>query len=372
MKRSWLTVSLLSAVVILSAFTGLLIWKNRTPQETILRIVDKLSADDYRPRNIRPRTALELFTADNAGLIDSINSFTDEPRNIDTQIVMSAFGIHQRARGKSIAHELLKTGEKDDIIYNLCVFASYDSLEVPFYELLPPGFDQSNSYPAVILFSGHGDMEQVAFEKSSYQKGAALDLAKGGFVIFVMENRGMGKLAYLGNHLRIDAVARMLGGSWYGEITTDGLYLLELVLQKPYVNRRVGVGGVSSGAALSLIISAIDDRVISAYVQGYLGSYKTTFAIRGNHCVCNNITNILHCCDMIDIAALVFPRPILFVNGTKDGFYPRDATKAFEFIENVYAKGNAADNASIEIPEGVKHEFSTAIALAFFEKTLKN
>jgi|SaaInlStandDraft_1057018.scaffolds.fasta_scaffold01690_13 hypothetical protein len=94
-------------------------------------------------------------------------------------------------------------------------------------------------------------MDQVAFEKNSYQKGLGASLAKQGFTVYVMEIRDMGKLSYLGDHMRIDAVARMLGGSWYGKITTDALFLLEIVNSKNYFNGYIGVGGISTGGALS-------------------------------------------------------------------------------------------------------------------------
>ena len=40
-------------------------------------------------------------------------------------------------------------------------------------------------------------MDQLAFEEKSYQKGAALQLAREGFLVVTMENRAMGKLSYL-------------------------------------------------------------------------------------------------------------------------------------------------------------------------------
>ena len=46
----------------------------------------------------------------------------------------------------------------------------------------------------------------------------------------------------LGDHLRIDAVARLSGGSWYGEIITDALYLIDCISDLKYVDElNIGV-----------------------------------------------------------------------------------------------------------------------------------
>lgn len=348
------------------SFTGLQYTKNLSPQETVTRIYDKIFN-----KNVDNNGLVNLFPSENKGLYDQLNRINRTLKHITSDDIVRVFGIHLRENVESpIDYEIVNNSELDGINYNEGLFVSYDSVEIPFYEIFPNNFDNKKTYRTVILFSGHGNMDQVAFDKNSYQKGIGVSLAKQGFLVYVMENRGMGKLSYLGDHMRIDAVARMVGGSWYGEITTDALFLLEMVNAKNYSNSYIGVGGVSTGGALSLLTSAIDKRISATFVQGYLGSYKTTFGSRGNHHECNNISDIIDEFDMADIGALIFPRSAMYVNGEKDTFYPEDASKAFEIIKNKYVLGGATDQVSFKVPENTKHELSGTLALKYFSDSL--
>ena len=307
----------------------------------------------------------------NSGVVSALSENRIYP-SVTPYLIKKVYGVHLDSTNKRPAVEL--TFEKTDRSSNdhrLGQFTAYDGVQIPIYEFTPPGFDPHEQYPVIILFSGHGDMDQLAFEKWTYQKGAAGILASSGYLVYVMENRGMGRLSNLGDHLKIDAVARLTGGSWYGELITDGLYLLEYTLNLPFVDAdRVGVGGVSTGGALSMIVSAIDDRIKATYVQGYLGSFTTTFGIRANHDICNNIPGVLNYFDIPELAAVIAPRKALYVNGDRDTFYYQDAEKAFEHIKKVYTEAGKPKNVSLKIPKGTIHELSVDIMEEFFKESL--
>ncbi|MEQ9426753.1 MAG: acetylxylan esterase [Cyclobacteriaceae bacterium] len=315
----------------------------------------------------------EANTLQNLGIVEAINAKKDYPVPEPFEIAR-VFGVHVDSTLEipNVTFSKVESSSTRGVAYSLNEFEGYDGVNIPFYEMLPEGFDSGQKYPTVILFSGHGDMDQVAFEKWTYQKGAGLLLAKEGFVVYVMENRGMGKLSSLGDHLHIDAVARLVGGSWYGELITDGLYLTELVHQKSYVDQsRIGVAGVSTGGALSMLVSAIDSRIKAAYVQGYLGSYKTTFGTRSNHHICNNIPNVLNHFDMAEIAGAIAPRNAMYVNGQQDTFYYQDAEAAFEKVKIYYQNAGAGDKIELASPDDTIHELSEDIMIEFFLETLK-
>lgn len=315
---------------------------------------------------------MNLFPSGNKGLYVKLSGNNCTLKRITPNDIVRVFGIHLPNNDqRPIGYKIINHRNLDGINLNEGLFISYDSVEIPFYEFFPDNFDSKKTYPTIVLFSGHGNMDQVAFEKKSYQKGFALTLAKYGFLVYTMENRGMGKLSHLGDHMRIYAVARMVGESWYGEITSDALYLLEIINRKNYTSRHLGVGGVSTGGALSLLTSAIDKKIVATYVQGYLGSYKTTFGLRGNHHECNNIYNIINEFDMADIGALIFPRSAMYVNGEEDTFYSSDAVKAFELIKHRYVLGGAGNQVSLKLPKNTRHEISVPIALKYCNDTLK-
>ena len=358
---------LLLTIAMMAAFTTLQIVKGLSPQETISKSIHALLPHHD------PRPLIQGFPEGNRGVIRALRESKTTDNGITAEQLSGVFGVHWTSHTPRppVIPRFLRLGEKDGITYREGVFDGYDGVEIPFYEIQPPGFDSTFRYPTIVLYSGHGNMDQVAFDRSSYQKGAGLDLARGGFLVFTMENRGMGKLSYLGDHLRIDAVARLTGGSWHGEITTDALTLLDVVFQRPYVaEQRVGVAGISAGGSLSLMTAALDGRIAASYVQGHLGSYRTTYGTRGTHDICSNIYGILNHFDMKDIAILAFPTPFLFVNGQEDSFDYRDATDAFQYIKQRYRDGNVADRVSLLTPAGLGHEFSTDIAMAFFRDVL--
>jgi len=367
MKKQETTISLVLICVIAGVLllTGFQHYKDLSPHQTITKFFNKLFSADIDEDGLA-----NLFPSENIGIYDQLHLTDNRLNQITSDDIVRVFGIHLREKTNGpVSYEISSNSELAGINYNEGKFVSYDSVLIPFYEIFPNGFNEEKSYPTVVLFSGHGKMDEVAFDDDSYQKGLGLYLAKQGFLVYIMENRGMGKLSYLGDHMRIDAVARMVGGSWYGEITTDALFLLDLVFNKNYT-ANIGVGGVSTGGALSMLTSAIDDRIIATYVQGYLGSYKTTFGTRGNHHDCNNISNIVNEFDMSDIAAFIFPRSAIYVNGEEDTFYAEDAMEAFKHIENRYSLGNAANKVMFKAPKNTKHEMSVSLALNYFNNEL--
>jgi len=72
-----------------------------------------------------------------------------------------------------------------------------------------------------------------------------------------------------------------------------------------------------------------------------------------------------------DIAGLIAPRDLLIVNGDKDHFFSSDAKKEIGKLKNIYAICNSENNFDFKEPQGVGHEFSTNIAIAFFNKVFK-
>lgn len=368
--------SLLVITALLLTFIGLSLAKNLSPQETVKRSFETIVEIVAGKQSKQPsESATKVgFPKENLGVIAAMS----QPRLnelVTREKVIELYGIHRKlGRAPSpLMSRILGVHDHEGVSYRHGLFTSYDGVEIPFYELLPPGFDEKTRYPVVVLYSGHGNMDQVAFDRESYQRGGALDLAREGFVVFTMENRGMGLLSYLGNHLRIDAVARLTGGSWYGEITTDALRMLDFVFEQSYVDpQRVGVGGVSTGGLLSLMAAALDPRIAASYVQGYLGSYATTFGTRGTHDLCNNIAGILNHLDLKDIAILARPMPALYVNGRNDTFDYADAEKAFEAIAESYEAEGAGEYVNLAIPENTAHELSTSLALDFFNQHLRN
>ena len=240
-------------------------------------------------------------------------------------------------------------------------------LRVPAYLFLPAEADGPR--PAVVVFPGHGAIAQTAGLEKSYQRANALELARAGFVTLTMELRGFGKLSALG-HLQIDAAARLVGRTWYGMLVQDGMRALDYLLTRPEVDpARIGATGIGAGGALTMYTSALDERVRVALVNSYLGKYVVT-SLDEEHCPCNDIPGILRYAEMGDVAALIGPRPVMFVNGRRDPATSHAARGSFAIVQQMYRLLGVPRRAKLIEPEEMGHYFDNQLAIGWFRRWL--
>jgi dienelactone hydrolase len=241
------------------------------------------------------------------------------------------------------------------------------NLRVPLYLFRP--VEQDAPQPAVLVFPGHGTIAQTAGLERSYQRANALALARAGFVVLTMELRGFGLLDAIG-HLRIDASARLVGRTWYGLLVHDAMRAVDYLLTREEVDgERVGATGIGAGGALTMYTAALDERVGVALVNSYLGKYSVT-CMREEHCPCNDIPGILRYAEMGDVAGLIAPRPLLFVNGQRDPATTHAAHESFAVVERVYRSRGVPRRAKLIEPERMGHTFDNELAASWFRRWL--
>jgi hypothetical protein len=107
--------------------------------------------------------------------------------------------------------------------------------------------------------------------------------------------------------------------------------------------------------------TALDERITSAVVSGYFNTFRDSImAVR--HCLCNFVPGIVKTAEMVDIAGLVAPRPLMIETGTRDPLFPTAATQqAYAQLQKIYAVFSAADKLDIDVFEG-EHAWSGAKA----------
>jgi|ECHnycMinimDraft_1075156.scaffolds.fasta_scaffold00169_16 hypothetical protein len=79
--------------------------------------------------------------------------------------------------------------------------------------------------------------------------------------------------------------------------------------------------GFSEGGRRAAYLAAMDDRVRATVVSGYFSSLPTVIASWENLSkwdICNYVPGLLRYADLIDILALISPRPLLIQIGTQD------------------------------------------------------
>jgi dienelactone hydrolase len=223
--------------------------------------------------------------------------------------------------------------------------------------------------PAVVVFPGHGTIAQTAGLEKSCQRANALELARAGFVTLSVEPRGFGRLGALG-HLQIDAAARLVGRTWYGLLVQDGMRAVDYLLTRPEVDRgRIGATGIGAGGAATMYLAALDDRVQVAFVNSYLGKYVIT-SLDEDHCPCNDIPGILRHAEMGDVAALIAPRPVMFVNGRSDPATNPSARESFAVAQHVYRLLGVPRHARLIEPEDMGHYFDAQLAIGWLRRWL--
>jgi dienelactone hydrolase len=284
-----------------------------------------------------------------------------------------SLGVGERPRRACGEEELKAKVEErtqaDDLWRELVWLHTEENLRVPAYLFTPAEINEPR--PAIVVFPGHGTIAQTAGLRKSYQRANALALARAGFVTLTLELRGFGKLGALG-HLQIDAAARLIGRTWYGLLVHDGMRAIDYLLTRPEVDpARIGATGIGAGGALTLYTTALDDRVKVALVNSYLGKYVVT-CLDEEHCPCNDLPGILRYAEMGDVAALIAPRPALFVNGRRDPATTPAARESFAIARQVYSFLGVPQHAKLIEPEGMGHYFDDQLAVSWFRRWLAN
>ena len=117
---------------------------------------------------------------------------------------------------------------------------------------------------------------------------------------------------------------------------------------------RIAVTGISGGGAATFWIAAADERVkVAVPVSGMadLESYVRNRVING-HCDCMFLYNTFQW-PWTRIAALVAPRPMLFVNSDNDAIFPMDANeRIINRLERLYSLYGAGDQVDAVVSVG--------------------
>ena len=259
------------------------------------------------------------------------------------------------------------------------------------YLLIPDGGD--GKFPAVVALHDHGahlfigkekmirpffiaSEEQDADGKISEKKKAAnqevLDdadawvnllyegqyvgdyLAKHGYVVLSIDapmwgERGRKEGVDRNKYDLIAGNMMMLGRDLSAFMTYDDIASTEFLASLPMVYaKRIGCVGCSMGAYRSWMLSALSDRIKTGASICWMittdAQLTRRFGRKENGGFANCIPGLRQYLDYPHIASLACPKPMLFINGTKDKLFPVPGVKdAFAEMYKVW-KSQGADN----------------------------
>ncbi len=264
-----------------------------------------------------------------------------------------------------------------------------EDIYMPCYVLTPRHVNPP--YKPVIALHGHGSggaahlvgrfiddtpsqQEKEFIENFNYDY--ARQLAKHGYMVFVPELTGFGermeKLPFMTSYLysnygeemwksscrSINLLYMMIGKTANGLRVWDVMRTIDYIRSRPEpMTTSLACMGLSGGGMTSLYASAVDERITASVINGYFNTYRSSI-LSVFHCECNYIPGLLKYAEMPDIAALIAPRPLLIVSGTKDDLFPiNEVLEGYQHLERVYNLLDVPERLDKDIYDG-GHRFS--------------
>ena len=179
-------------------------------------------------------------------------------------------------------------------------------------------------------------------------------LAKHGYVVFSADapmwgERGRKEGVDRNKYDLIAGNMMMLGRDLSAFMTYDDIASTEFLASLPMVDaKRIGCVGCSMGAYRSWMLSALSDRIKTGASICWMittdAQLTRRFGRKENGGFANCIPGLRQYLDYPHIASLACPKPMLFINGTKDKLFPVPGVKdAFAEMYTVW-KSQGADN----------------------------
>jgi dienelactone hydrolase len=308
--------------------------------------------------------------------------------------------------------EIVRRTDKGDYVEEYLTFRTTPDLRVPAYVLIP----QTAALPApgVVLLHCHGGFyvwgkEKVVagenehpvlseFKQRLYEgRSIATELVRRGYVVITIDMFYWGERRMLLEEdppsyrepQRMSAediaafnrrssqneqlVARSLmtaGITWPGVMLWDDLRTLDYLASRREVDRqRLACVGLSVGGYRSFLLAALDQRIKAAVDVGWMTAFAPTIRRHVINTVglTFHIPGLYRYLDFPDLAALVAPRSLLVINGSRDALFPADGVeKAFRKIEACYRKASAADRQRCRLYDA-PHQFNVEMQAEAWE-----
>ena len=276
--------------------------------------------------------------------------------------------------------------ETDDFIKEKINYYTLKDIKVSAYLLIPKNIKLPA--PAILCPPGHGGgMNQLVNEKpvkieglTGIYKQYPLELARRGFVVLIPENIGFGERGgkkisdcyyeYGLNHQFLYLSLNLLGKSQIGMMLWELARAIDVMQLLPEVKKdKIGCYGLSLGGELTMLLSAIDNRISVACISGYFSSHKSTY-LSGLHCGCGYSYGLAKYFEHIDMAALIAPRPLVIESGRSDEtFLIKEAVRSFKALSKIYSLIGSDSNVVHDVFDG-GHEISGAVAYDWFVEKL--
>ncbi len=301
------------------------------------------------------------------------------------------------------AVEIIRRTDRGDYIEESLTFQTTPDLRVPAYVLVPK--KASLPAPGLVVFHCHGgayvwgkekvvavDHEHPALSdfKSRLYEGTSIatELVRRGYVVITIDMFYWGERRMVldddpasyrepermttqevdafnrrsGQNEQLVARSLMTAGiTWPGVVLWDDLRTLDYLASRPEVDRhRLGCVGLSVGGYRSFLLAALDQRIKAAVDVGWMTSYGSNIRRHVINTVgfTFHIPGLYRYLDLPDLAALIAPRSVFVINGSRDTLFPADGVdKAHRKIEACFRKAAVSDRQRCRVYDA-PHQFN--------------
>ncbi|HEX2185440.1 MAG TPA: acetylxylan esterase, partial [Chloroflexota bacterium] len=259
---------------------------------------------------------------------------------------------------------------RDGYYVELVEFQSREGFYVSANLYLPADVPAGARLPAV--FSPHGHWQ--AGKHSSHVQLRSINLARRGYVVLVVDTIGHAERRFMGHREPAAHALLYAGESLPGLQVWDNIRALDYLGSRPEVDpTRIGVTGASGGGNHTMYLAAVDERVAVAVPVCSVEMLEVAF--RKSQCVCETVPGLLTFADKPHILGLIAPRPLLIMNGMRDGGFPTlSARRAYDHTERIYRLYEGGEARLALYETNVEHSYDRAMrerAYAWFDRWLK-
>ena len=280
------------------------------------------------------------------------------------------------------------------ILFNVNAYS-----RITAYLLIPDG---KGPFPAVNMLHDHGGHLYIGKEKMVrpfdvdtavvndadrwaerlYEGQYAGDyFARNGYVVFSTDapmwgERGREEGVDRSKYDIICGNMMMLGRDLSAFMTYDDISGTDFLASLPEVDKgRIGCMGCSMGAYRAWMLSALSDKIAAATSICWMTTTDVQMSVKDRKREYGGFANCIPALrqwlDYPHIASIACPKPMLFINGTRDHLFPVDGTRsAFNIMREVWSSQNADSSLETELWD-VPHSCGKALqqrALEFFNK----
>ncbi len=201
-------------------------------------------------------------------------------------------------------------------------------------------------FPAVVVAVGHWIRHGKTTE---HVQAVCTGLARRGIAALAMDPIGQGERD-AGFELHRVPQLLPLGLSQAGLRVWELTRLVDYLVSRPDIDgTRIGITGASGGGLATVFAAAVDSRFRAVVPVCFVSSYDRFLRVmrglnwNGRGDLCNQIPGVVANTEMAGACALISPRPLLVINGSRDPQFPaRGAAEVVDRLQPLYEDAPAA------------------------------